>query len=236
MTWEEQSRPLQEIMECFARIKKDVFFVQIGCCDGVVEDIMHDLIIKYDWSGILIEPVKYLFDRLKSNYDGCSNLIFRNVAISDKDGFRDFLYVRNNNDGLPFWYDQIGSFFPEVVWKHGIEIQNLSDYLVQEKVECVTLKTLLEQHDVRQIDVMHIDTEGFDFSIIKQIDFEKFKPSIIKYEHKHLIEIDQWDSWNYLKEKGYFVFHNYMDSMAFIGNFVDPTIIEKIKHSSLFFL
>jgi len=236
MTWEKQSRPLQEVIECFARIKKDVFFIQVGCCDGVVEDIMHDLIIRYGWSGILIEPVKYLFEQLEANYQGHPNLSIRNVAIANEDGFKDFWYIRENNNGLPFWYNQVGSFFPEVIWKHAGEIPDLKNYLIQEKVECITLDALIRQHNIKQIDVIHIDTEGFDFSIIKQIDFESFKPSIIKYEHKHLIESDQWDSWSYLRSKGYVVFHNYIDSMAFTGDFVDQRIIEEIRQSSLFFM
>lgn len=236
MTWEEQSRPLQEIMECFARIKKDVFFVQIGACDGIVEDIMYDLVVRYDWTGILVEPVKYLFDRLKANYQRHQGLIFRNVAISNENGFRNLFYMRENKDGLPLWHDQIGSFFPEVIWKHQHEIPDFSKYLVQEEVECVTLQTLLDQHNVSKVDVFHIDTEGFDFSIIKQIDLDKFKPSIIKYEHKHLIESDQWDSWRYLEKHGYFVFHNYMDSMALIRNFADQDLMNKIEKSPLFFV
>ena len=236
MTWAEQSYPFQKIIECFARIKKDAFFIQIGCCDGVVEDIMHNLIIKNNWSGILLEPVKYLFEQLKVNYQKQLNLIVCNVAISNEDGFKDFWYLRENTDGLPFWYNQVGSFFPEVILKHVGEIPNLKDYLVQEKVKCITFNTLIRQHSIKQIDIMHIDTEGFDFSIIKQIDFENFKPSIIKYEHQHLIESDQWESRNYLRSKGYFVIHNYIDSIAFTGNFVDQEIIEQIQQSPLFII
>lgn len=236
MTWLEQSQPFQEIIECFSKVSKDVYFIQIGCCDGVVEDIMHDLIVKNRWTGILIEPVKYLFEKLKANYQGYPNVIFRNVAISSENGVRDFWYIRDNNEGLPFWYDQIGSFFPEVVLKHISEIPNLREYLVKEKVDCITLETLIQQHHIKKIDIIHIDVEGYDFGILKQIDFEKFCPSIVVYEHKHLIESDQKDSWNYLRSKGYQVIYNYMDTIAFIGDFVDSIIIEKLKASHLFFM
>lgn len=84
---------IHEILESFSKATKQVNFIQIGCCDGVTGDPLHDLILKNQWSGILIEPVQYLFERLKANYQECNNLIFCNVAISNEDGFRDLWYL-----------------------------------------------------------------------------------------------------------------------------------------------
>lgn len=220
---------IYEILESFSRATKQVYFIQVGCCDGVAGDPLHDLIVKDQWSGILIEPVKYLFERLEANYQECSNLIFRNIAISNEDSSRDFWYLRENTDALPFWYEQLGSFLPEVILKSNTEIPNIKDYLVSEKVDCLTLETLIEQHNIEKIDLFHTDVEGYDFEIIKQIDFEKFHPAIVMYEHKHLTESDKEESRNYLKSKGYTVIYDHIDTLGFIGNFVEDRILEKLN-------
>ena len=68
------------------------FFVQIGACDGVFVDPIHRFIIKHRWRGVLVEPVPYLFNLLMQNYEGY-NLIFENVAISDKEEIKPLYYV-----------------------------------------------------------------------------------------------------------------------------------------------
>ncbi len=44
----------------------------------------------------------------------------------------------------------------------------------------------MNKHNVQEIDILHIDTEGFDYNVLSQIDFIKHKPYIILYENKHL--------------------------------------------------
>ncbi|HEY9811268.1 MAG TPA: FkbM family methyltransferase [Halomicronema sp.] len=234
MSWQDEVRVTQEIIEWFAKDKKDVYFIQIGCCDGVVGDCLHDLIIRYQWRGILIEPVKYLFEKLRANYEGCDQLIFCNVAISSEDGSKDFWYLRKNDDGLPVWYDQLGSFFPDVVLKHEKEIPNIRDYLVSEKIACVSFNSLVEKYNIKQVDIVQIDTEGYDFEILKQVDFEKFRPSIVIYEHKHLSQEDKEASQEFLRGFGYKVIYDSTDSIGLMGDFVDGSLMEHIKNSHLF--
>ena len=47
------------------------------------------------------------------------------------------------------------------------------DYMVEETVQGITLD---------QIDVVVIDVEGYDFEILKQIDFGRLHPSLVMYE------------------------------------------------------
>ena len=50
-------------------------------------------------------------------------------------------------------------------------------------MRCLTFDELVRQYDVEHIDLLQIDTEGYDAEIIKSIDFSKIKPSIIRFEH-----------------------------------------------------
>ena len=173
-----------------ARSSRDVFFIQIGAHDGRTDDYLFDLIRAENWSGVLVEPVDYLFERLKQNYQGSPQLYFENKAVSSTTGTRKFYSLRKNSDGLPDWYDQLGSFDREVILKHKEFIPNIEDYIVSQEVACVSVKDLLKGRS-DHVDLMLIDTEGSDFEILKSIDFTRTRPGLIIYEDKHLTPGDQ---------------------------------------------
>jgi len=69
-------------------------------------------------------------------------------------------------------------------------------------VKVVTLKALLDNTKSIQgktIDLLSVDTEGFDFEVLKSNDWKKYKPKVICVEgHEHIEKID-----DFLKDKGY---------------------------------
>ena len=46
--------------------------------------------------------------------------------------------------------------------------------------------TLLDRHHVKKIDLLQIDVEGYDYELLKSFNFERIKPQLIRYEHRHL--------------------------------------------------
>ena len=183
---------------------EDFYFIQVGANDGVTIDPIHRCIIDFKWQGILIEPVEYLFDKLVDNYKGKNNLIFENVAISDQKGQKLFYRIEKNNEkGSPNWYDQLGSFLPDVVFKYKGIITNFEKHFISEKVECVTLNSIIKKHKVKKIDLVVIDVQGYDYEIIKTIDFREIKPRMILYEHGLLSYEDQKECEKLLRDKGY---------------------------------
>ncbi|MFW9882518.1 MAG: FkbM family methyltransferase [Candidatus Thorarchaeota archaeon] len=194
---------------------KDFFFIQIGANDGISGDPIHAYILKYNWKGILVEPVKYLFDRLVKNYKRRKNLVFENVAVSDKNEYKKFYRLREGSDVLPPGYDQLGSFIPEVILKNMENIPDIDKYLITEKVKCVTFKSLIEKYNVKKIDLLHLDTEGYDHKIIKLIDFNKIRPKMILYEHRHLKNNNKQECMDFLKNKGYCLIEKGNDTLVF---------------------
>lgn len=204
------------IIKLYARNTEDFFFIEIGAADGIVSDFFHKYILKYKWKGILVEPVKYLFDKLVRNYKGQSNLIFENVAISNKNEIRNFYRLKETADKLPFWCHGLGSFDLDVVLKHKRWFPDIEKYLIIEKIKCITLNNLLNRYDVKKVDLLQIDTEGFDYTIIKSFNFNFIKPKIIRYEHKHLSKMKKEECLIFLKNKGYSTFkQNAEDTFAF---------------------
>jgi|SaaInlV_100m_DNA_2_1039680.scaffolds.fasta_scaffold19128_2 FkbM family methyltransferase len=206
---------MNEFNEIIEKIgdKEDFFFVQIGSHDGIGggNDPLYEYIEKYNWSGILVEPVPYLYKELKKNYEGCGNLVFKNVAISCEGGTMKFYSIeKHSNPKNPFWYNQLGSFNKDVVLSHRQDIPEFDKYFKEEEIKTITFDSLVE--GVNQIDLLHIDTEGYDLEIIKSIDFNKITPSMILYEHKHLE--NPMEAVDYLKNLGYGCYSMPTDTLA----------------------
>jgi len=199
---------IEKIIDLYSLQKKDVFFVQIGACDGIQADPINKFINRDKWSGILVEPVKYLFDQLVLNYRHSKNLIFENVAIAEKDGAKDFYYIKNISDDRLSWKKMLGSFTPDHIPLEG------NEELVKEKISCFTLETLFKNHDVGKVDLLLIDTEGYDYEIIKLIKFDRIRPDILIYEWTHLNLKSNNDCLKYLRKKGYQLYKNNGDVLA----------------------
>ena len=202
------------ILDYYSSHKEDIFFIQVGSNDGVAGDPIHEFIKRDGWHGILVEPVEYLFRTLVENYKGMTDLIFENAAISDKDGQKDFYYPRETSDKVPGWYGQIGSFRRDVILKHQTDFPNIEDYIDTERVDTLTFDTLLTRHRVAKVDLINIDTEGYDVEIIRLIDFTKIHPDIVLFENKHLEGKDYRACNARLKKFQYDLFEDGADTIA----------------------
>ena len=58
----------------------------------------------------------------------------------------------------------------------------------------------------RKVDYIQIDTEGYDYHILKMIDFKNLDISIIKLEFVNLSENEKMKSKTILKENGFYTF------------------------------
>jgi FkbM family methyltransferase len=214
-----QSKPksrIGELIAQFAASYPTAFFIQIGSNDAMKLDPLRRAILKSRWRGILVEPVPYIFERLRRQYGGNPRMILENVAVSDQDGERDFFYLREADDvaTLPYWYDTLGSFRREVVLSHKDVIPDIEDRLTCEPVRCLTFESLCRKHGVERIDLIHIDTEGYDFDVIKLIDLERFRPKLLMFEHFHFTDSERKSCADHLRAAGYELLAENMDTIA----------------------
>jgi FkbM family methyltransferase len=162
--------------------------VQIGSNNGITGDpVFHLALTKSKWQVLFVEPVPYLFEKLKSNYPVDSRFHFDNVAIND--GSRQVFYYVNKDankklENLPNWYDQLGSFDKKHITKHLDGI--LEPFIEELEVKGVTLDQLFKSNHVDNLKLLHIDTEGYDWKVLKQLNLKKYTPDIILFEHEHL--------------------------------------------------
>lgn len=182
----------------------NAYFVQVGSNDGVTGDPLRDLALDRGWRGLLIEPVPFIFKRLQANCGGNPKFSLANVAIDQTAGVRPFFYLDETTaitKRLPIWYDQIGSFDKSHIIKHfGPEIE---PHICVAEVQCRPLMEVIADHDVDRCDLLHIDTEGYDYKILSQFDFEKLRPKVILYEHVHLPEHEKQAAIDLVSRHGY---------------------------------
>ena len=166
---------------------EDIFFTIVGAMDGV----NHDNTFKYafknkHWKGLLIEPTKDYFEKLKENYEYRENLIFENVAISDSEGYEYMFRIPSElveSGEVPPWSDGISTFYPE---KNVMREEHLISKAVKEPVLCTTFQNISNKHSIEKIDVLQIDVEGCDSNVFWQIWNLNYRPKLIIIEIVHM--------------------------------------------------
>jgi hypothetical protein len=83
-------------------------------------------------------------------------------------------------------------------------------------VPALTLESLLGKHRVERVDLLQIDTEGFDFEIIKMIDFQRMKPEIIHYENNFLNRRQKSECSRILGGQNYALLNLGIDTIAYL--------------------
>ena len=212
--WMPKQAPVDEMIEEILKEKKDVFFIQIGANDGIRNDPLYPLRSKYSWKGILIEPQKKAFSKLQRNFQNNRLLTLVNAAISSETGLKQLYRLSFSEEN---WATARSSFNRETLERsieagiidklaedHGVEVPSLkTEYITSEHVQCFTFDHLVESYHVERIDFLMIDTEGFDYEILKSINFDKYSPSVIVYEYKHLTLAHYRDSVRMMKQRNY---------------------------------
>lgn len=89
------------------------------------------------------------------------------------------------------------------------------------ELETIVLKDVVKEHNVKSIDFLKIDVEGYDINVLQGFDFNKLKPRVImcEFEDKKtiLLGYKTSDMANLLKEKGYFIIYSIWNPIAEYG-------------------
>jgi hypothetical protein len=109
----------------------------------------------------------------------------------------------------------IASFDKSVLMTHADRIPDLESMIDVEEVRCITFNTLFKENDVKHIDLLQIDAEGFDAQVLGLFDIPTRKPAIIRFEHKHLTGPDYGNSLNMLSNLGYYLAICGQDTVAY---------------------
>ena len=154
------------------------FFIECGANDGVDQSNTWYFEKNLNWSGILIEPLSKQFQELKKNRSKKNK--FFNLALCSSE-IENILLMENN----------------DLVSKSVIDSSKTTNSKF-ESVNSQTLTKILDEVSAPSlIDFFSLDVEGFEYQVIKGINFDKYN---FKY---FLIETKNDEVINYLINKNY---------------------------------
>jgi len=208
-----QSVPIQKILNRTG-IHTIRNFIQIGSNDGLKNDPLRKNILAGNWNGILVEPDYNNFQKLIQNYSGVQGLVFENTGIADRNGSLTFHYIEHVNEKDPGWFDQIGSFDKNTFLKNISFHPDLTARHTTIEIEVMTIRTLIQKHQVHYLDLLHTDTEGYDFKILKDLDLDKLNPRIIIFESEWMTGFELGELLDKFRTHHYKIYKDGIDHIA----------------------
>jgi FkbM family methyltransferase len=203
------------VAEIARRSGRPLTFVQIGSCDGKSNDPLHEVVRSSRWSGNLVEPMPWLFEQLVANYEGVPALRFFQVAIGSAEGVQT-MYSVDPRPEDPHWVKQLTSFDRDVVMSHSGDLAELESRIFTVDVETRTVGSLVAEAALAEVDLLHIDAEGFDDQIIRDLPLTaSWAPQFLIFEKKHLSRSLLAESRRILKHAGYEVVNLWPDELAY---------------------
>lgn len=204
-----------DVFRAISEAQNPVHFLQVGAMDGQSYDPIYPFVRNYGWNGVLVEPLPDMIERLRTNYEGSDGLVFENVAITEQVETKKLYRVTLENivkHKLPDWLKGMSTF-------SDTKLKDYKKYVTIQPVSCMPLMDLIARNNLPRIDVFQIDTEGYDYKVFKQLDFDAYRPSIINLEVINLQASEIAAIQNTLDEQGYLYYRYEFDLIAFEPNF-----------------
>jgi len=167
-------------------------FLQIGAFDGQSDDDLRELVVRHQLRGVLLEPQPAAFAWLKETYRHQPHVTLLQAAIANREGLRD-LFCRRGDPSMAASFDR------EHLRRHGIP----DEEIVAQPVACHTVESALRAAGLQRVDLIQIDAEGYDWPIIRSIDFTTFRPAILRFEYRHMPSRDADACLELLASQGY---------------------------------
>ena len=168
-------------------------FLEVGTCDFRTLNHLSDS----GWRGVIVEPVK----KYLNNIEQKPNIQYLNYAVDVENGTR------------------IINMAPEELVEQDRDFSGMSsfvnrNYRLSEKllVNTITFDRLIEFCDITELDILKIDTEGYDLILLQSFPFDKIKPKFIQAECEH---IDTDSMVELLESNGYYVQPTFRDVFAY---------------------
>src|SRR5262249_30574421 len=153
------------------------------------------------WRLCAVEPMVVPFQRLQRNYDGFSNVTCLRCAVGHVDGEMN-LYTLGmpRTDSLD---DHLASFSLDVIRRHWRSIPDLDKRIKIEAVPCLTFASVIARSSLNRIDMLQIDTEGYDYEILKMVFAAGYRPPLLAFEWQHLSAREMEECKSDLLTRGY---------------------------------
>jgi FkbM family methyltransferase len=185
----------------------------IGGCDGS-DAINYNL---YD-NVVIVEPIPHLYQRIVNRFPNKKFTIVNSVISNTKGKTKMKTIKKESLSKLPGWCIGISSItdmnaISPKYWdsdrgqiakkRYNITYEELQKHIIEIEVDAITFSDLVSDYVKGTIEYLQIDTEGFDFEILKMIDFDNIDITKIKYEYSSLSPSDLVKSKQLLTDNGF---------------------------------
>lgn len=153
-------------------LSNDMILVQIGCHHGN-DHVFKFISQHYDKieKAVLVDANINALEKAKTLYKQYDKVSFIHTAVSDKKETREFFIPKRCPDHASLSTQQMQKMGHKDV-----------DTVV---IECLTVSDILQQHDIQHVDYFCIDTEGYDYHIVKTLD-QNISLGILRFERRHM--------------------------------------------------
>ncbi len=182
--------------------RNDFTVIQVGANDGISHDPLNHYIKQYGWRALLVEPIPSVFSRLTETYSGFEKVRLENCAISAVGGTVEMYSVRDD-PSLPRYVKELASLDRRVLLTQKPAVPDIEDFIEVLTVPALTFQQLLDKHELDTVHLVQIDTEGFDFEVLKMVMETSCRPSIIQFESVHLGPLEIRECAALLARNGY---------------------------------
>jgi len=182
---------------------KNGIYVDVGAHDGVSFNNTLFFEKTHNWTGINVEPIKTVFDKLEINRPNNINL---NCAVFNKDGEAEFLCNKGYTEMISGIKDTFDTRHLHRLQNENMQMGSSTELI---KVDTKRLETICDEHNISHIHYLSIDVEGAEFEVIKSINFDKVFIDVIGFENNYndvSIPIVQ-----YLQDKNFVIIHTSLD-------------------------
>jgi FkbM family methyltransferase len=214
---------IEIVVKFYHLMKKQITLLQVGACDGETSDSINKYIKEGVINAFLVEPSAVNFNKLEKYYQHRpKNVTLINAAIGSSNGKQSFYTIKDEgrwkDNG---WARQLASFYKEHLTKHGI----LDNEIHEEQVDCLTLASLIDRYKIDDLNILVVDTEGYDGEIVKMALNQNILPTFIAFENVQLVKTykqkDLLDLYKLIEQKGYVWSHDRINTMAVRKDFLN---------------
>lgn len=166
------------------KVHKSLTFVQIGANDGVMNDPIYQFNVdnKSVVTGFVLEPLFDTYEKLVKNYKCCPGIKPFNLAIHATESEMVLHRVKPARASEISYLARGIASFDEEHWKKSTLVPS-PDYMEKVRVKCISFIDFIKLNAIKKLDLLLLDTEGYDYQILMSIDFTSIKPRIIRFEH-----------------------------------------------------